>query len=274
MFCPEGYVTLYDIRKIFNRIIFDYCDLGNNLDIEVFGLSKLRNEIKSEIEEECRSLIHCYQIYSFNMFIIKNEYNFCASLVDGKILSLSSGVFSTIHFDALEYYHDDWDAKKSIMRYYTDFLDIPFVNYNSLCIDARSKKDREIYCKITNEHSLDHSSLMYKYWPERIDPIQESLSKLHGLPICIRVPDEIIDIQFIRNLLINRPISEDEDQTSSRGRPAIVPEVMTAIRELHPDGDYPSRKALAREIQARHGLKASEKTVSRALNEIRGQKSD
>tara|TARA_R110002051_G_C8765671_1_gene502534 strand:+ start:1614 stop:2363 length:750 start_codon:yes stop_codon:yes gene_type:complete len=56
------------------------------------------------------------------------------------------------------------------------------------------------------------------------------------------------------------------------GKPVMVGPASQAIVELYPDGRYPDRKSLAKEVAAHMGkLTVSPSTVDRALREVRGR---
>lgn len=278
MFCPEGFITLHDIRFSIMGVIFYHYSTGHNLNDEIFYDDPMLNKIKSELEEKSKighqEIDISVEIYNyvFNKFIYYNRNNFFVTTGNGNLISLSSGAFYSLSGDAAIYQKKKFSPEIEFQRQFLGYLDFPFIDSRNFCIDARSRQERKEEFLATNDYVTN--TFCFNYWPRLIDEIQRALIPLSGLPVCLRWPNNSFDISFIRSFLLEGRQINNEEYSTPRGRPAIVPEVMTAIRDLHPDGEYPSRKALAREIQTTLGIKASEKTVSRALSEIRGQKSD
>lgn len=282
MFCPEGYLTLYDAAHHVSTYAYESIENGE-LDFDSLVLkSSPRKAIKEKlikISEESglggNISLECSR-YVLNKYLGKIKSNCFVCLTNGSILSISSSVFSSVYCDALQFEIGDFGIEEIIARQFSYAWDFPFVDNSNYCIDSRSKDEREKEYKLLDFDARD-SSCAYRYWDEHLEAIQRAISPLNGLPICIKKPENELGERFIIDLLAFN--SDDGENiihdARKRGRPRLVHLIKDAICELYPNGRYPSLKELAREIcRSRPGIDISDRTVRRALDEIRGQKSD
>lgn len=291
MFCPEDYTPLYDIMKRIRAIIFKIYAEENSCDTLGFNplILYTRKTLKCEYSDKDVSYMESfiYDTYILNAFIMNNTANFYVATTNGNALRLSSAVFTSLsprffpehqvspHPYAEEgvFIMEDGLVKGWLGRR----LVLPFVNWRCFCLDARSAQERELQFTITPKYCEDRNSTSYKYWSKDLTLIQKSLRELDNSPICFKCSIGDIDIQFIKNFLFTAYTPDDEIvlRSTSSGRPAKLPETIAIIRQFYPSGNYPGSKVLTREIcQSEYDVHPSERTVKRAVREIRGQNTD
>lgn len=276
MFCPEGYTSIVDIKE--NIISMFMLNTGGIFDFfcQKIKVEPLIKEAFDEVMNEDISMGGLGEIeYNCAMFVIKkfisiNRNNFLVTISNGNVLKLSKIIFMNCEGGILASGNEEMSAKRFMIRKFSSGWDYPFVAFEGFCIDCRTYDEREDDFKSNAIMRLSNSHT-YRHWTPDWEIIRKTLVQLDGLPICIKIPSDGINISKIVDEVIGNKYEERIDKKSS-GRPEKKTDILRAYLQIYPNcQNAPTAKEAIQEIERQFNLTCSVPTLVRALREWRDQ---